>query len=101
VAAASEAERCQVIVNATTIGLPGAAGTLPRFRFRPEQLVVDYVYGDTAFIAEAARAGAEVVTGEQILVRQGALGFALWTGRPAPERAMSEALKAASRKVVP
>jgi shikimate dehydrogenase len=70
---------------------------MPPFRLRADQLVVDFVYGDTALARDAARAGAGVVTGEQILVRQGALGFSLWTGRPAPERAMAEALQAASQ----
>ncbi len=96
--AAAEAERCEVVVNATTVGLPGpAAGrALPPFRFRPGQVAVDYVYGDTAFARAAAAAGAALVTGEQILVRQGALAFSLWTGRPAPEAAMTAALRGAA-----
>jgi shikimate dehydrogenase len=52
------------------------------------------VYGDTAFARDAAAAGARVVRGEQLLVRQGALAFSLWTGRPAPEPAMAAALQA-------
>jgi shikimate dehydrogenase len=93
--AAVEADRCHAVVNATTIGLPGheAEGAMPVFRFRPGMVAVDFVYGDTAFARAAAGAGAQVVTGEQILVRQGALGFALWTGRAAPEAAMTAALR--------
>jgi shikimate dehydrogenase len=87
-----------VVVNATTIGLRGheQEGTMPAFRFREGQVAVDFVYGDTVFARSAARAGAQVVTGEQILVRQGALAFALWTGQPAPESAMAAALREAA-----
>ena len=46
--------------------------------------------------AAARAAGARLVTGEEILVRQGALAFTLWTGRPAPEAAMAAALRAAA-----
>jgi shikimate dehydrogenase len=37
--------------------------------------------------------GATLITGEQILVRQGALAFTLWTGQPAPEAVMTAALR--------
>jgi shikimate dehydrogenase len=96
--AAAEADRCQVVVNATSIGLPGRAGdgAMPPFRFRPGQVAVDFVYGDTGFARAAWEAGCTLVTGEQILVRQGALAFALWTGQPAPEAAMAAALRTAA-----
>jgi shikimate dehydrogenase len=57
-------------------------------------VALDMVYGDTAFCREAAAAGARVVRGEELLVRQGALAFTLWTGRPAPEAVMVAALQA-------
>jgi len=95
--AGAEAARSQVVVNATSVGLPGhEPAALPPMRLGPEQVAMDFVYGDTVFARDAARAGARVVTGEQILVRQGALAFSLWTGRPAPEGAMTAALHAAS-----
>ena len=61
--------------------------------FRAGQVALDMVYGDTAFTREAAAAGARVVRGEELLVRQGALAFTLWTGRPAPEAVMVAALQ--------
>jgi len=91
---AAEAGRCDVVVNGTAAGLAGH-GELPALRLGAGQLAVDFVYGDTAFARSAAAAGARLVTGEQILVRQGALAFALWTGRPAPEPVMAAALAAA------
>ncbi len=96
-----------VIVNATSIGLGGGSAEarashqegLPPFRFRRGQVVVDFVYsatGDTPFARLALADGASVVTGEQLLVRQGALAFTLWTGQPAPEAVMAAALRAAT-----
>ncbi|HET8538314.1 MAG TPA: shikimate dehydrogenase (NADP+), partial [Anaeromyxobacter sp.] len=90
-ALAAESEAADVLVNATSVGLPGHGGALP-LRPRRGQVVADLVYGDTELARAARAAGARLVTGEQLLVRQGALAFTLWTGRAAPEAAMSAAL---------
>jgi shikimate dehydrogenase len=63
---------------------------------RRGQIVVDFVYGDTDLARRARAAGARLVTGEQLLVRQGALAFTLWTGRPAPEAVMASAVARAA-----
>jgi shikimate dehydrogenase len=90
---AAECRAADVVVNATSVGLAGhAAAELPGIAFRREQVALDFVYGDTAFVRAARAAGARVVTGEHILVRQGALAFTLWTGRPAPEAVMTSAV---------
>ncbi|HEX9242386.1 MAG TPA: shikimate dehydrogenase (NADP+) [Anaeromyxobacter sp.] len=89
------AARCRaadVIVNATSVGLAGHPGALEGVAFRAGQVAADAVYGDTAFVRAARAAGARVVTGEELLVRQGALAFTLWTGRPAPEAVMAAAV---------
>lgn len=89
----AECRAADVVVNATSIGLAGRTpAELPGVSFRREQVALDFVYGDTAFIRAARAAGARVVTGEQVLVRQGALAFTLWTGRPAPEAVMTAAI---------
>jgi shikimate dehydrogenase len=85
----------QVVVNGTSVGLPGHPAALPGVAFRAGQVALDMVYGATAFTRDAAAAGARVVRGEELLVRQGALAYTLWTGRPAPEAAMVAALQAA------
>ena len=89
---AAECRAADVVVNATSIGLAGKPAELPGVAFRREQVAVDFVYGDTAFVRAARAAGARLVTGEQLLVRQGALAFTLWTGRPAPEAVMTAAV---------
>jgi shikimate dehydrogenase len=89
-----------VLVNATSIGLVpaldedealaalGLAGT------DPPATVVDLVYGDrpTPLWTWAERGGGRVVGGLEVLVRQGALSFELWTGKPAPVDAMRHAV---------
>lgn len=89
---ADEAKAADVVVNGTPIGLAGHAEAVPGLAFRRGQVAADFVYGDTAFARAARKAGARLVTGEQILVRQGALAFTLWTGRPAPEAVMAAAI---------
>lgn len=87
-----ECAAADVVVNGTSVGLAGQPAALPGLRLRRGQLAMDFVYGDTDFARAARAAGARLVTGEQILVRQGALAFTVWTGRPAPEAAMAAAL---------
>jgi shikimate dehydrogenase len=97
---ATRAGRADLIVNATSVGLEpideadaveaaGLAGAEPPERF------VDLVYGvePTPLCAWAARAGAHVVDGLEVLVRQGARSFAIWTGREAPLDVMRAAAR--------
>jgi shikimate dehydrogenase len=61
---------------------------------------VDIVYRPrrTPLLAAARAAGAVTVDGLQMLLHQGALAFALWTGREAPLECMRRALlRAAAR----
>jgi shikimate dehydrogenase len=90
-AVAAEARAADCVVNATSAGLAGK-GTLPELPFRRGQVACDFVYGDTAFSRAARDAGARLVTGEEILGRQGELAFELWHGREAPAGAMAGAL---------
>jgi shikimate dehydrogenase len=86
-----DATPADLLVNTTSVGL--RAGEDP-FEHLPLTLadlggyrcVVDLVYGatPTALAAAARDAGAAVVDGLEILVRQGARSFERWTGRPAP-----------------
>lgn len=86
-----------LLVNCTTIGLqsddrlkdlPVGVDALARFA-----CVVDLVYSpiETPLITAARRTGAQVVDGLELLVRQGALSFEQFTGRPAPMAVMRAA----------
>ena len=89
---AARSREADVIVNGTSVGLAGKPAAIEGLAFRAGQVAVDLVYGDTAFVRSARAAGARIVTGEEILVRQGALAFTLWIGRPAPEAVMAAAV---------
>jgi shikimate dehydrogenase len=76
-------ESADIVVNATSVGLH--EGTLPLDHLEPPETAVELVYGrPTPFEEWAAKTGARVIDGLEILVRQGARSFTLWTGREAP-----------------
>lgn len=88
----------ELIVNATSVGLdPGdPLAALPLGGVGGPALACDLVYRGgslTPFAAWGASAGARVVDGLEVLVRQGALSFAAWTGREPP----LEVMRAAAR----
>ena len=76
----------RVVVNSTAAGLDGAGALsdlpLDPERFGPEQTVIDMVYGGnpSELLAAAEGRGSRTIDGIEVLVRQGALSLALWTG---------------------
>ena len=80
---------CVLIVNCTPLGMTPqveASPWLPGTPFPPTAFVYDLVYNpaETQLTRAAQTAGLRAATGLGMLVEQGALGFELWTGRPAP-----------------
>ena len=63
---------------------------------RAGQTLIDLPYPRTATADAAARAGATVFDGLDVLVAQGAQSFELWTGVPAPTAVMRTAVAAGS-----
>ncbi len=97
-----EAVAADVLVNCTSVGLDDLSSPFKDLPLRADGLseyaiVVDLVYraGGTALVLEAERRGVSIIDGLEILVRQGALSFTLWTGQPAPVDAMRAAVRAA------
>ena len=92
VRAIEQGEPADILVNATSVGLhdEDPSEQLP---LGPAELVVDLVYGrePTGLCRWAEAQGARVVGGLEMLVRQGARSFELWTSRPAPLDAMRTA----------
>lgn len=78
-------ERFDLVINATSAGLTGAAPPLPQGVLRESVLAYDMVYGrDTPFLAAARTAGARACDGLGMLVEQAAESFFIWRGvRPA------------------
>jgi shikimate dehydrogenase len=97
--AAPDQTTYELIANTSAAGLGGEDPfehlPLAPERFSAGQTVVDMVYGDapSPLLAAAAAAGATVVDGTEILVRQGALSLRIWTGREAPLDVMRAAAR--------
>ena len=81
-------EAADILVNATSVGMsPNSNNSpLPARLLKPELVVFDVVYNPlkTRLLAEAEAAGAETISGIDMLVWQGVLAFELWTGAKAP-----------------
>ena len=65
------------------------------FELREGQTLVDLPYPESATARAGRAAGASVVDGLEVLVRQGAASFELWTGVPAPLDVMRNAVRSA------
>jgi 3-dehydroquinate dehydratase/shikimate dehydrogenase len=84
------------------LALAAPKGTpLLRHQIPPTALVYDLVYNplETPLLREAARAGAGILGGIQMLVYQGAASFEMWTGQPAPVSVMLEAATRAMEEI--
>lgn len=94
VRAVEKGEPTDILVNATSVGLHGE-DPVAELSLAPAELVVDLVYSrqPTALCRWAETQGARVVDGLEMLVRQGARSFELWTSRLAPLDAMRSAAR--------
>lgn len=86
-----------IVVNATPLGkedLKGIPSSVME-AISNKSVVVDLTTTPavTAFLKAAVARGAKVVGGRSMLVFQGALAFALWTGREAPIDVMRKAIE--------
>jgi len=91
-----------ILINATSVGMsPNTNETpLPPHLLKPNLIVFDIVYNPikTRLLAGAERAGAQTISGVDMLVWQGALAFEKWTGVNAPVEVMrAELIKGLTR----
>lgn len=94
-----------VLVNATSVGLDPALAegdvleALGLTGLEPPPTVVDLVYGEGAagLGRWAARGGARLVDGLEVLVRQGARSFERWTGLEPPLEVLRDAARESPR----
>ncbi len=86
--------RCDVIVNATPIGMGGEPPPFDPALIGPRHVVVDTVYhpAETPLLAVARARGATAENGLGMLLGQAALAFTLFTGLDAPLEAMRRAV---------
>jgi shikimate dehydrogenase len=79
------------IVNATPVGMHAYPGNpVPAAAFAGLKWASDAIYTplETEFVVAARRAGAAVMTGQELAIGQAVDAFALFLGRPAPIEAM-------------
>jgi len=85
-----------VLVNATSVGMERGSDRLPidKVDLRRNLTVFDIVYAkwETDLLREARLTGCKTIGGIEMLLRQGAAAFEIWTGREAPLNTMREAL---------
>lgn len=87
---------CDVIINASGVGMGAAVGQspLPPEYIRPGQFYFDACYNPdkTQFLLNAQAKGCRTLNGLGMSLYQGAAQIALWTGREAPVEAMRREL---------
>jgi shikimate dehydrogenase len=85
---------CDLIVNATTLGMNNESSVIDYQHIQKGSIVYDTVYRPlvTDLIENAKHAQASVVYGYEMLIEQGAKAFEIWTGLPAPRDAMKKNL---------
>lgn len=102
-AAVLEVARFDLLVNATPVGMWPRIDTSPwpeAVPFPGHCIVFDLVYNpeETRLLAQARAAGATAIGGLGMLVHQGALAFALWTGHTPPLDVMRAAAENSLRR---
>lgn len=92
--AVSDAMRqTQVLIHGTSLGLhPDDPLPFPVSGIPPNLPVFDMIYSKTRFQQQLHERGNPVVSGWDMLIYQGCRSFEIWTGFPAPEQAMRQAL---------
>jgi shikimate dehydrogenase len=92
----AELAKTKVLVNATAVGLHDDETPIPAELIPPDLMVMDLIYNPprSRLLRDAAAAGCQVLSGEVMLLHQGAAAFTLWTGQAAPVQLMHEKLAA-------
>lgn len=84
-----------ILINATSAGMyPNIESSpVPSGLLHSDLCVMDIIYKplETKLLKDAKSAGAKVVSGLEMLLRQGAVAFEIWTNYPAPLEVMRKA----------
>jgi shikimate dehydrogenase len=84
-----------ILINATSVGMKPKPDESPvaSKMLRRNMAVMDIVYNplETRLSKDAKAVGAEVVSGVEMLIYQGAASFEIWTGKAAPVEVMRQA----------
>jgi len=89
-------EESDILINASPIGLfPKTNETpIPKNAFHSKLLAFDIVYNPikTKFLREAEESGSQTLSGERMLLFQGAASFEIWTNKKAPIKIMHKTI---------
>jgi len=89
-------ENTDIIIQATSAGLNKQSGVelISKKSLRPKMIVMEVIYTPlkTKIIRDAQEIGATTITGDRMLLYQGASAFELWTSQKAPFNIMKKAL---------
>jgi len=90
---------CDIVVNATTVGLRDDELPVPMDYLPRDVVVLDLVYrdGETAWVRAARASGRAAIDGLPMLVEQGAASFEIWFGTAPDREAMWKAVRQAGR----
>jgi shikimate dehydrogenase len=86
---------CDLVVNATSVGLRDDAMPIEPSTLRSDAAVLDLVYrrGETAWVRAARARGLRARDGLVMLIEQGAAAFEQWFGFPPDRDAMWSAVR--------
>ncbi len=73
-------DQVDIIINTTTVGMGEWKSVLEKTFWRKKHVAFDVVYNplETKFLHDAAEAGAQIITGDQMLIHQAVEQFHLW-----------------------
>lgn len=96
-----ELATADILVNATCLGMhPNCDSPVPSGLLRSDLCVMDIIYNpmETKLLKAAKAVGAQVISGVEMLIYQGAVAFEIWTNCPAPVDVMRKAALIALKK---
>ena len=93
-------EKCDLLINATPVGMDGKTTPVDTGVISKGQYVADLIYqpAETKLIKDAKKTGAKTMTGRSMLIYQGAESFEVWTDHNASIKDMKKAFDEAMKK---
>lgn len=86
-----------IVIQATSAELNKKEGVelIPKNLLQPSMTIMEVIYTplETKILKDAKKKGAQTITGDRMLLRQGVAAFTIWTQQKAPFETMEKALK--------
>lgn len=87
---------CDILIQATSAGLndPNGVELIPKEKLNPSMVIFEMIYSprETRLIKDAQEVGAQIITGEKMLLHQGYAAFEIWTAQKPPREIMEKAV---------